>query len=519
VQKKMIKDSDGENRAGNDLPGFEDVCGKKADKESPRVKLAPRLIPVDRKQMRMVPVDVERLIPEDHEARAIWDFVGSLDLAPYYGEIASVEGEAGRPAYDPQVLMSIWVYAYAKGIGSAREIAKRTEYDPAFQWLTGMEIINHHTLSDFRVNHKESLDRLFVQTLGIMSAEGLVTLERVAHDGTKVKACAGADGFRREERIKTHLKAAEEQIRTLQESPEEEISLRRQKAHERSAREKKERMERALSELAKIREGKTEEEALEARASVTDPDSRIMKQSDDGYAPSYNLQVSTDSAFGIIVAQAISQRPEDCGELLPALQRIEENAGKAPVQIVADGGYTTRENIMAMNEKETDFIGSFEGRSKKRGIDHEFHHDKFTYDQDSNTYACPQGKMLRYQRKDRLAGKTNYMYRARIVDCRSCPSKEKCCPRAKCRFVARAVDHPAVTAFLEKMKTEKAKEIYRTRGPIAEFSNAWIKAKIGLRVFHLRGLLKVGMEALWACLTYNIQQWIRLCWRPRLDQA
>ena len=116
-------------------------------------------------------------------------------------------------------------------------------------------------------------------------------------------------------------------------------------------------------------------------------------------------------------------------------------------------------------------------------------------------------------------GKENYIYRAKRADCRSCPFKQKCCPKAKSRSVARAVDHPAVAAFLEKMKTEKAKEIYKTRGPIAEFSNAWIKSKIGLRAFHLRGLLKVGMEALWACLTYNIQQWIRLCWRPRLGRA
>ena len=514
----MTANQSEENRPGSDLPGFENVYRNKPDKPSPRMEAKPRLIPVDRKQMRIVPVDVERLIPEDHEARAIWDFVGSLDLAPYYGDIGSVEGEAGRPAYDPRVLMSIWVYAYAKGIGSAREMARRTEYDPAFQWLTGMEIINYHTLSDFRIDHKERLDRLFVQTLGIMSAEGLVTLERVMHDGTKVKACAGADSFRREERIKTHLKAAEEQIRTLQESPEEEMSLRRQKAQERSVRDKKERMEHALSELAKIREGKTEEQALEARASITDPDSRIMKQSDDGYAPSYNLQVSTDSSSGIIVAEWISQRPEDCHELLPALGRIEESAGKAPAQIVADGGYTTRENIMAMDEKETDLIGSYEGRSKKKPM-HDFHRDMFLYDSENNTYLCPHGKVLPYRRKDRGVGKENYIYRAKRSDCRSCPFKQKCCPKAKSRSVARTVDHPAVAAFLEKMKTGKAKEIYKTRGPVAEFSNAWIKSKIGLRAFRLRGLLKVGMEALWACLTYNIQQWIRLCWRPRLDQA
>ena len=120
----------------NELPGC-GVCGSKPESPQTKVEGKPRLIPVDRKQMRMVPVDVERLIPEDHEARAIWDFVGSLDLAPYYRDIGSIEGDAGRPAYDPCVLVSIWVYAYAKGIGSAREIARRTEYDPAFQWLAG----------------------------------------------------------------------------------------------------------------------------------------------------------------------------------------------------------------------------------------------------------------------------------------------------------------------------------------------------------------------------------------------
>lgn len=503
----MREDRTGKDKPGGDLPGFQYAYGRKTEREAPRAEAKPRLIPVDRNQMRIVPVDVERLIPDDHEARAIWEFVGRLDLSSYYSEIGSIEGDAGRPAYDPRVLVSLWLYALSKGVGSAREIARRTEYDPAFQWIAAMEIINYHTLSDFRVDHRKYLDQLFVQTLGIMSAEGLITLERVMHDGTKIKACAGADSFRREERIKQHLKAAEEQIRTLRESPEEEMGLRQKKARERVAREKKERMERALSELAKIRD----------RASITDPDSRIMKQSDGGYAPSYNLQVSTDSS-GIIVAQGVSQRPEDCHELLPAMQRIEENAGKAPAQIIADGGYTTRENIMAMDEKETDFIGSYDGRGKKKPM-HDFHRDKFAYDEKSGIYICPQGKTLRLQSKNRSASATDYVYRARVGDCRSCPSKDKCCPRTKNRRVVRTVDHPAVTAFLEKMKTDKAKEIYKTRGPVAEFTNAWIKSKIGLRAFRLRGLLKVSIEALWACLTYNIQQWIRLSWRPGLEQT
>jgi transposase len=159
-----------EDKPGSDLPGLENVYGNKPDKPSPGIEAKPRLIPVDRNQMRIVPVDVERLIPYDHEARAIWEFVGALDLSPYYNEIGSIEGDAGRPAYDPKVLVSLWLYSLSKAVGSAREIARRTECDPVFQWLTGMEIINYHTLSDFRIDHKENLDQLFVQTLGIMSA-------------------------------------------------------------------------------------------------------------------------------------------------------------------------------------------------------------------------------------------------------------------------------------------------------------------------------------------------------------
>jgi hypothetical protein len=80
----------------------------------------------------------------------------------------------------------------------------------------------------------------------------------------------------------------------------------------------------------------------------------------------------------------------------------------------------------------------------------------------------------------------------------------------------RLEDSPTVAAFKAKMRTAAAQTIYKQRAGVAEFPNAWIKAKIGLRQFRLRGRAKVGLEALWACLTYNIQQCIRLVWRPQL---
>ena len=503
----------------NDLPGFETVEGSKPDDGLAESEPTPRLKTINRKQLLLRPVDVERLVPPDHEVRAIWEFTGHLDLTLYYQTIHAVEGRAGCAAFDPRLLVSIWIYAYSKGIGSAREISRLCDYDPAYQWLTGMEPVNYHTLADFRSSHKDSLDRLFVEVLGIMSVEGLITLERVTQDGTKVKALAGGGSFRREDRIREHLHAAEEQVK---QPPDEEVSVRTQKAQERAMKEKKERMELALNELEKIRETKSGEEKKEARVSMTDPEARIMKQPDGGYAPAYNLQLSTDAACDIIVGAGVSQRSDDFKELVPALERIEENIGKKPTQVVADGGFTSRENILAMEARAVDFIGSPDGsnpsagQSKNRGVDPAFRPEHFSYDEKNNTYTCPQGKTLRQQGKEARIGKTKYIYRAPTRDCSSCPHKEKCCPKAKRRSLVRSVDDPVVVSFLEKMKTEKAKTAYKQRGPIAEFPHAWIKEKIGLRQFHLRGLIKVGMEALWACLTYNIQQWIRLCWRPRL---
>jgi hypothetical protein len=285
-------------------------------------------------------------------------------------------------------------------------------------------------------------------------------------------------------------------------------------------------MEHALLELEKMRKTKSRGEKKEARVSMTDPDACIMKQSDGGYAPSYNLQISTDATAGVIIGVGISQRPEDVNELMPAIERIEENLGEIPRQVVADGGYTHWENIIAMNAAGIDFIGSLMNRNRvagqcaQRGVGDAFRPEHFVYDEQNDTYTCPEGKMLRHNGQEKLIGWTRHIYRARKKDCGLCPYKGQCCPgKANRRSVVRRVPDPAVVFFTEKMKTEEVKEIYKQRSAIAEFPHAWIKEKTGLRQFHLRGLLKVGMEALWTCLTYNIQQWIRLCWRPKLAKA
>lgn len=480
----------------------------------------PRYEAINREQLCWRRVDVERLIGEEHPARAVWEFVGKLDMSGYQEEARAVEGKAGRPGWDPRLVISLWVYAYGEGVGSARAIEELCEWEPAYQWLTGAGVVNAHTLSDFRVKHEQALKELFVQVLGLLSADGLITLERVMQDGTKIRANAAADSFRRKERVEQALGEAREQVEAVGALSEEETSRRMAKARQRAARERQERLEQSLKEFNQLaEEGKDKEKR---RVSTSDPESRVMKQPDGGFAPSYNVQINTDAKSGVVVAVGVVQAGNDFEQLESGIDRVEQNRGQAPQEVVTDGGFVSRDNIVAMNERKIELIGpcvdeagkgesSYEGR----GVSPEYHSTAFVYDAQTDSYRCPKGKILKYEGKEERHMQVSYRYRAQRSDCQGCPVKSQCCPgnRVTGRSVHRGEELAEVTEFRQKMATERAREIYKTRAQVAETPNLWIKAKFGLRQFSVRGLRKVGMEALWACLTYNIRVWIRLRWR------
>jgi transposase len=487
------------------------------DKRRPRIKT------VDRSQYLLRPTDVDKLIDENHPARAIWEFVGRLDLEAFYDSIEVKEGEPGRAAWDPKLMIALWVYAYSAGIGSAREVERRCEFDPAFQWLTGMEVINHHSLSDFRIAEKERLDELFRQTLGLLAADGLIEMERIAHDGTKIKANASGKTFRREKRLRVYLKLAEEQLKQLGDPREDNYTSKQEKAKERARREKKEKLEHALKELENLKESKSDKRGKEnIRVSITDPEARRMKQPDGGFLPSYNAQLSTDNKHGIVIGVGVSNSPVDWPELQPALDRIESNMGRLPKQMVVDGGYASHENITRIADTNVELFSpmmqttTFQNNAAKtHAIEEGFTKDKFKYDAASDSYLCPSGKSIKLYGKTNRRGRESLLYRANRRDCFSCPSKPQCCPKAKTGRSLQVIrEAPEVYAFKKKMEEDWAKQIYRTRAPIAEFSNAWLKAKIGLRQFCVMGLTKAHMELTWACMAMNLQHWTRLRWQP-----
>jgi transposase len=472
---------------------------------------------------------VEKLIDPGHPVRAIWELVGRLNLEPFYVEIESVEGVAGRPVWDPRLLISLWIYAYKDGGSSAWEIARLCEYHPAYQWLTGLEVVNYHTLADFRIRHKEALDQLFIEVLGVLSHEGLITLQRVMHDGTKVKACASDKRFHRRATLQDHLRLAREQVEQMGDPESEELNERVAKARQRALREKQQRLGEALKALERIEASRSKASGREkARASSTDPEARVMLQAKGAYGPSYNMQISTDAQAKIIVGVGVTQAPTDAAELGPAVDRVEANLDQRPKQMVVDAGFTNQATMEAMIEKQVDLIGALPKRNgvapkrlEQRGVSPDFYPQVFEYDASADGYRCPAGKVLLYETQERQGASLRRRYRARASECRVCAFGAQCCPGTKRgRSLVRSEQSPELAAFQAKMGTPEAQAIYKQRAGVAEFPNAWIKDKIGLRQFRLRGLVKVTLEALWACLTYNICQWIRLCWKPqRLAQA
>src|ERR1700676_2210220 len=160
-------------------------------------KPEPRYEGPNRAQVELYPCDLETLLPPNHAARLVWRFVEGLNLTPFYDAIRAREGGPGRPPIDPRVLIALWLYATIDGVGSAREVDRLCARHDAYRWIRGGVAVNHHTLSDFRMQYRATLDDLLTQSIAVLIKRHVVTLARVAQDGTKVRASAGIRSFRR----------------------------------------------------------------------------------------------------------------------------------------------------------------------------------------------------------------------------------------------------------------------------------------------------------------------------------
>lgn len=305
----------------------------------------PRLRRANRTQVQLRPVDLEGLLPLEHDARAMWMMLGRLELDGFYGGIKARGSAPGRAATDPKILLCLWLYATSQGIGSARQLAELCEEHDAYRWICGGVSVNHSMLAEFRVGHGPALDDLMTQLLAVLLERGLVTLRQVAQDGMRVRASAGAASFRRAATLKDCLKQARKQVRQVQQLADEDPSRAKERAaQERAAADRLERIERALERLPEAQRRMKKD--AEARVSTTDPDARVMKMADGGFRPAYNVQFATDVDSRVIVGVAVTPEGSDKRQLPPMLDQIEHRL-TTPNEVLIDGGFL---NLAAIDD-------------------------------------------------------------------------------------------------------------------------------------------------------------------------
>jgi transposase len=319
-----------------------------------------RVVRPDRRQLRWDMVDLEGLLPAGHRARLVWSFVESLDLSQLYDRVLSREGEAGRPAADPAVMLALWLYATIEGVGSARELERLAQSDAAYRWLAGGVPLNHHGLADFRVENVEVLDRLLTQSVTALIGEGLISLDEIAVDGTKIRASASRKSFRTSENLFKVEAAVAERLAALKQELTDDpgaSSRRRQAARERAAQDVQERAAKARATLERLEaerksraktHAKDEAKKKEPRASTTDPEARSMRFPDGAVRPAYNAQIAAAPKEGIIVSIEVTDRRNDAGLARPMVDDIARRYGKTPDKLMVDTGYATSEDIVAL---------------------------------------------------------------------------------------------------------------------------------------------------------------------------
>ena len=229
-----------------------------------------------------------------------------------------------------------------------------------------------------------------------------------------------------------------------------------------------------------------------------------------------------------MVGVELTNNASDAQQLEPTLADMERRLGRKPRQVLADAGYNSRANLTTMQKARIEYAtparspqqGST-AAARAAGIAAGFEAKFFIYDEAGDTYACPANKTLAYRRASSKRGRRYRQYQAQSSDCQSCAYRLQCCPRSYQR--GRTLSRGEEDALLERhrswMESERAKAAYRRRSEVAEFPNAWLKERMGVRKFRVRGLKKARAELLWALLAYNIAQWIRLAWKPAARAA
>ncbi len=419
-----------------------------------------RLLQPNRKQIELRASDLESLLCEDHRARLVWGYVERQDLSRLTDAIKARGSNAGRSAIDPRILFALWLYAVLDGVGSGREVARLAREHDAYRWICGGVSVNYHALNDFRSGNEALMDEVLTANVAALASAGAISLERVAQDGMRVRADAGAASFRRQASLEQHLAEAGELVKDIKRRAKADpaaASRRAQAARQRAAQEREERIRAALEQLPQVQAAKRRngDRPEDARASSTDADARVMKMGDGGFRPSFNVQLATTCEDQVIVGVAVSNAGSDMAQMAPMVQQVIERTGSTPGQWLVDGGFPAHEQIDIVHEQtqgKTEVIAPVPEPRRKRGDDE----------------APPADK---HQRKEG--------------------------------------DSEPVAQWRERMADDEVKQQYKQRAATAECVNALARNR-GLQRMPVRGLSKVRAVAYLYALAHNLMRMVKI---------
>lgn len=437
-------------------PSVEQVQQAQAKATAKQGQGTPRLLQPNRSQIELRASDLESLLAQDHRARLVWGYVVLQDLSKLIEDIKARGSNAGRAAIDPRILFALWLYATLEGVGSGREVARLSQEHDAYRWICGGVSVNYHALNDFRAGNVALMDELLTDNVAALAAAGAISLERVAQDGMRVRANAGAASFRRQASLDEHLKEASELVQTLKTQAQSDPGLSKRQAQAaqlRAALEREERIKEALKQLPEVAAAKKRSGSkAEARASTTDADARVMKMGDGGFRPAFNVQFATTCEEQVIVGMDVVNAGSDMAQLAPMVEQVQRRLGQSPDQWLVDGGFPSHQQIDAVADK-------------------------------TEVYApVPEPKAKKDAKKDEQDNEVQ-------------PDKHQPKPG----------DSEAVAQWRARMASDEAKEIYKQRAATAECVNAQARNR-GLLRMPVRGLTKVRSVVGLFVLAHNLMR-------------
>ena len=454
----------------------------------------------DRSQSTLFPDRLEDWIGEDNPVRVIDAFVDGLDLIGLGFERA-VAAATGRPCYHPAVLLKLYVYGYLNRVQSSRRLEREAGRNVEVMWLTGRLVPDHKTIADFRKDNGKAIGRVCSQFIELCRRIGLLSVASVAIDGSKFKAVNNRDRNFTKAKMARRMKQIEDSVERYLDQLD---SADRQEPTEAIAS----RVDRLHEKIDKLREEMGRLKALEARmleapdeqVSLTDPDARSMATSGRGSGVvGYNVQAAVETDHHLIVAHDVVQTGSDRAQLVPMGQKARQALGVDELDVVADRGYFSSEQILECSRADITVTLPRPQTSSnaKKGM---YVKSDFRYVAEHDRYICPAGQTLSFVSHKRQSDGLN-LRRYATKGCRVCPLKTRCTSGAQ-RVVTRW-EHEEVLETVQRRLDENP-DAMRLRRETVEHPFGTIKMRMGATHFLMKRLKNVKTEMALSVLAYNL---------------